>query len=464
MKHRFYLAKFITPIILGFLLGLSLLVLITYNQDSLQKYFPGDTLAYASFKDGRRLADNKLLKEVLAANGADSAISAQLTGQEEKISIALISAQPNLQWLVAADLNKGASISAFADLARRLHWQSFQITRPYDGEQIFFISNSKEAIETISGRVSDPASQVLSLGSNLQLKPWRIFSRDGYLELNLEKLKAISTIPTPLRNQLGLFTSPMIDFDLKLEKGNLIASNAAITGESDLTLEHAQEVSTAFSWQQSGEGRGLLQSLVKESGLSFQLPSLGRIIAGLGQNEMPQSFSLLAFDGFKSWHGRLDWKPAENGTFNQNQGLGEIKIKKIATDLQTALSDFLKSKNQTTHTVTLPDYSTIKEVIRDPQSVETVAMGDKAQIKDLQNNDSYEVRSSDQALEIDKNYVSQKPTPIEGCKGTGSDNYLALDLQKTLWPNISTSLGKLLILEHNLANSPTYPQFSFCFY
>lgn len=467
MKANFYFTKYITPILLGFLLGASILLLVAYSRDSLQRYFPDSTLAYLNIKDGQKVAELKIFRYAAEAFGVRSQIeeiaSTALNERGSRFSLGLLSIHPEVKWLAAIALDKNASTQGLIDFASRNQLSSFQIIKQYNGEQIVFIGNSSAVIEEIRNQVNRSNSQVLKLGSIAQFKKILPLSRDGNLMINIDSLKNEELLPSQIRTQLKLSAAHSVDFDLIVNNGNLILSNSPLLPESEAVLDYPQEIVNGFKINQSGQDGVLFKELVKSGYYEVTIPGLGKILDINGNQQLPKTISLVIYDQLKSWQEKFSWQSARG--FDGEEFKPEpAKLSLMAEKAVEKIIDFLTSKNQITRTVVLPDYSTIKEIVRDKESVEILTVDGGTQVKDLANGDLYTVKSMDFGIEISKNFKAIQPTVISGCKATSEDGYWVFDLQKTLIPNFSYNLGKLLILEHSGISSTSYPQFSFCFF
>jgi hypothetical protein len=283
--------------------------------------------------------------------------------------------------------------------------------------------------------------------------------------INVDAIKDEQLIPQAAKNQLNSIVAHNVDFDLSQTDGNFIISNAILLPETNVAVENPEEITSGFVLHGQSQANDSIREILSWDQLAKTVPGINTLLTGIVQKEAPNNLKLITYNNQQSWIGTLDWRQSGENFSSQGKALAnQAMIKVLSEKTVDQLINFITTKNQREREVILPDYSTIMEVVRDDESVNVEKSGQLVSVTDLVGGDRYWLESGVESLTMAKNYLNTEPVQIQGCKGTSQDSFMIMDLQKTLFPNFSNSLGKMLMLVHANSNSTGYPQISFCFY
>lgn len=448
---RRYLKYFI-PILISFLLGVSILILLGKAQDSLAVYFPDKLPVYATLQADSSIVTNKFyqrLSQIFERKQLLDQLMAELYPGTKNLAIGVYGTSKQPLYVIALHLKENADVTPFQASLRDYQWSSYVIIRKVSGSKILLLSNDAQYIESIRtayglSTASFVALQSISLNEVLS-------AHDGILQIRPNELTALLPVFDEVNKSLATQQIDKLRFGVTLSKkqGNLIFSNLMLEPLDTLKLQKPGMLNRAFAL---GHVDGVLKNLLDGVRQRYQAKNSVMTMLSAYESARPDTISYFDYnDGELNLS--ADWK----------NGVPLI----VKNQLIETLQDLLANGHSLEKTVYLPDGSPITALVKNPEASKVVVDGNLTTIQDLVTGQDFKLKTDGSKLTLSQGQepVSNSgPVEIDGCLADSDVNLALLDIHKLFGVGDKLNIGKLLILEHNVVSDTTYPQISFCVY
>lgn len=450
-RSRRYL-KYFSPILLTFLLGVSLLILLGKAQDSLAVYFPEKLPVYATLRADQNIIGNKFyqrLSQIFEQKELLDGLMQELYPNTKNLAIGVYGAAKQPHYIIALHLKENAEVTPFQAILRDYQWSSHVVIRKVSGSKILLLSNDAQYIDSVRttygfSNTSFVALQSISLNEVLA-------KRDGVLQIRPSELTALLPVFAEVNEALTAQHLDKFKFGISLSKqqGNLIFSNLMLEPLETLKLQKPGMLNRAFAL---GHVDGVLKSLLDGVRQRYQAKNSVMTMLAAYESARPDSLSYFDYsDGDLSMS--ADW-----------QGGVPVIVK---NQLVETLQDLMANGHYLEKTVYLPDGSPITAVVKNKQASKVIESDNLTVIQDLVTGQDFRLKTDNTKLTLSqgKEDVSASGlVEIDGCLADHDVNLALLDIHKLFGVGDKLNIGKLLILEHNAISASTYPQLSFCVY
>jgi len=440
------------PILISFLLGVSLLILLGKAQDSLAVYFPDKIPVYASLKADSGIVNNKFyqrLSQIFEQKQLLDELMKELYPDTKNLAIGVYGTAKQPLYVVAMHLKENAEIAPFEAIMRDYQWSSYVITRKVSGSKILLLSNDFQYIEGIRKTYGFSTSSFVALQS-ISLN--EILSKnDGVLQIRPNEITALLPVFSEVNDTLATHQIAKLRFGINLSKkqGNLIFSNLMLEPLDTLKLKKPGTLNRAFAL---GHVDGVLKNLLDGVRQRYQTQNSVLSMLSAYESARPDTLSYYDYnDGEISLS--ADWK----------NGVPVIVRKQLIETLQ----DLLANGHSLEKTVYLPDGSPITALVKNTEASKVIENGNLTTIQDLVTGQDFNLKTEGSKLTLTKgkdNDSDAGQVEIDGCLADRDVNLALLDIHKLFGVGDKLNIGKLLILEHNMISSTSYPQLSFCVY